>query len=102
MPPLDFKGAKSVQLLNEGDLDGDGNDEFSGLTNNGSEGQVIVYTFKRGEWSVMKKFKVNYRSLLSDEDLRKNAVQLAGSGYIYIQEKFNDTIRQEKVNIWDF
>lgn len=102
LPPVDIKGAKAVQLLNEGDLDGDGNDEFSALFNDGSGGKMRIYTFKRGEWSVLKKFNVDYQKLISDELMRTNAIQLAGSGYIYIQEKFNDTIRQEKVNIWDF
>lgn len=102
LPPLDIRGTKAVQLLNEGDLDGDGNDEFSALFNDGSGGKMRIYTFKRGEWSVLKKFSVDYHQLISDEEQRTNAVQLAGSGYIYIQEKSGDTIRQEKVNIWDF
>lgn len=102
LPPLDIKGAKSVQLLNEGDLDGDGNDEFSVLFNNGNEGRMRVYSFKRGEWVLMKKFSVDYQQLISDEVQRTNAIQLAGSGYIYIQEKSGDSTKQEKVNIWDF
>lgn len=102
LPPLDIKGAKAVQLLNEGDLDGDGNDEFSVLFNNGNEGRIRVYSFKRGEWTLIKKFSVDYQQLISDENQRTNAIQLAGSGYIYIQEKSGDSTKQEKVNIWDF
>lgn len=102
LPPLDIKDTKGASLLNQGDLDGDGIDEFSALTKTGNTGFITIYTFKRGVWSVMKKFQVDYNTLINDFEARKNSVQLAGSGYIYIQEQKGDSTRQEKVNIWEY
>lgn len=102
LPPIDIKGTKSAQLFNEGDLDGDGIEEFSSLTRINQEGQMTIYSFKRGSWKILKQFKVNYEQLRDDIEARKSAVQLAGPGYIYIQEWKGDTTHQEKVNIWEY
>lgn len=102
LPPLDVKGAAHAQLLNEGDLDGDGREEFSTLTKVNNEGWITIYSFKQGKWNVLKKFKVNYYQLIEDQEARNNAIQLAGSGYIYIQKWERDTIVVEKVNVWNY
>lgn len=102
LPPIDIKGAKSAQLYNEGDLDGDGIEEFSSLTKIDGQGQMTIYTFKRGEWKILKQFKVNYNDLIQNVEQRKSAIQLAGSGYIFIQEWNGDSVVQQKVNIWDY
>lgn len=102
LPPIDIAGAKSAQLYNEGDLDGDGIEEFSVLSNIGGQGQIIIYSFKRGAWKSLKQFRVNYDQLIQNVEDRKNVVQLAGSGYIYIQEWTGDTVVQQKINIWDY
>jgi hypothetical protein len=103
LPPLEIKNANGVNVLNEGDLDGDGGDEFSVLTlGKMGDSKLIVYTFKRGQWVQLTKFSVNKSMLLYDEYARKDAVRLAGQGYIYINEWVNDTIREQKVNIWDY
>jgi hypothetical protein len=103
LPPLDIKQSNGANVLNEGDLDGDGADEFSVLTFGRSGGdQMVVYTFKRGQWIQLVKFKVNRNMLLENPQARKDAVRLAGQGYIFIHEWTGDGIREEKVNIWDF
>lgn len=102
LPPIDIKGAKSAQLYNEGDLDGDGIEEFSSMTKIDGQGQMTIYTLKRGAWKVLKQFKVNYDDLIQNVDQRKGSIQLAGSGYIFIQEWNGDTVVQQKVNIWDY
>ena len=102
LPPIEIKGVKTAQLMNEGDLDGDGYDEFSSLTKSNGQGFLAVYTFKRGEWKILKKFKVNYDNLISNTQSRNDAIRLAGAGYIYIQVSDADTTRQEKINIWNY
>jgi len=103
LPPLEIRNANGVNVLNEGDLDGDGADEFSVLTlGRMGDSKLIVYTFKRGQWVQLTKFNVNKSRLLNDEYARKDAVRLAGQGYIYINEWVNDTIKEQKVNIWDY
>jgi hypothetical protein len=103
LPPLEIKNANGVNVLNEGDLDGDGADEFSVLTlGRTGDSRMIVYTFKRGQWVQLTRFNVNKSRLLNDEYARKDAVRLAGQGYIYINEWASDTIREQKVNIWDY
>lgn len=103
LPPLEVKGAKGANVLNEGDLDGDGADEFSVLTlGNPVDARMIVYTFKRGQWVPLVKFNVNKQMLLSDAEARKNAVRLAGQGYVYILEWKEDTLVEQKVNIWNY
>lgn len=102
LPPLDINGTPRAQLLNEGDLDGDGKDEFSTLTQSNGEGWITIYSFKHGKWSILKKFKVNHQQLIHNVQARKDAIQLAGSGYIYIQKWEKDTTVTEKVNIWNY
>ncbi|MCO5233120.1 MAG: hypothetical protein LC105_03460 [Chitinophagales bacterium] len=103
LPAIDIKGAKSASLLNEGDLDGDGADEFSVLVNvEQGVGRMTIYTFKRGEWKILKRFNVNYEQISTDDQSRRDAIQLAGSGYINIQKSEGDSIEVEKVNVWNF
>ncbi|MCO5229863.1 MAG: hypothetical protein M9958_01775 [Chitinophagales bacterium] len=102
LPPIDIKGTKDASLLNEGDLDGDGADEFSVLVKRGNIARITIYTFKRGEWKVLKKFDTDYVKLSSDEQARRDAIQLAGSGYINIQKIEGDSSKVEKVNVWEF
>jgi len=93
--PIEFEGSTSAYLLNEGDLDGDGGEEFS-VVGNGNR-QLSVYTYKRGEWKILTEFPTSTSSSGGD---RTGAVQLAGAGYIHIRtyENGRDTIK--KINIW--
>jgi hypothetical protein len=93
--PIELEGNTAAYLLNEGDLDGDGGEEFSVVGN--SSRQLRVYTFKRGEWKILTQFPTATSSSGSD---RTGAVQLAGAGYVNIRtyENGRDTIK--KVNIW--
>jgi|GEM_PF-3240264 len=102
LPPLEIAHTKSVNLLNEGDLDGDGADEFSVLSGQNTNGKITVYSFKRGSWVKLAEFNVNYARLEQDTEERKNAIQFAGSGYIFVNEWKGDSTVQEKVNIWNY
>jgi hypothetical protein len=103
LPPIDIQGAFAVNVLNEGDLDGDGADEFSLLPIGSSQSSTLtVYSFKRGQWVKLSAFPVNRRKLLEDVEARKNAVQLAGPGFIFVEEAAGDTVIQKKVDIWKY
>jgi hypothetical protein len=95
LSPIELQGATGATLLNEGDLDGDGGEEFSAITSGGRT--MRVYTFKRGEWKLLTEFQTTVSSAGAD---RSKGVELAGAGYISIRsyEQGRDTIR--KVNIW--
>lgn len=102
LPPLDLEGVATAQLFNEGDLDGDGREEFSTLTLEQGKGWITIYTYKRGSWNQLKKFEVNYSHIAQDAEARRNVVQLAGAGYIYIEKWIGDTTAQEKVSVWEY
>ncbi len=93
--PIEFDGSTTAYLLNEGDLDGDGGEEFSAV-GDGSR-QLRVYTYKRGEWKILTQFPTATSSSGSD---RTSAVQLAGAGYVNIRTYENGRDTTKKVNIW--
>lgn len=103
LPPIDLDNTSGANVLNEGDLDGDGSDEFSVMTyNNSPTSPIIVYSFKRGQWVKLATFNVSRQKLTEDTEARKNAIHLAGSGYIYVQEVAGDTIQEKKIDIWKY
>lgn len=103
LPPIDLENTSGANVLNEGDLDGDGNDEFSVMTyNNSAVSPVTIYSFKRGQWIKLANFNVSKQKLMADSEARKNAVQLAGPGYINVQEMAGDTIQEKKIDIWKY
>lgn len=100
--PITLTNTTGANILNEGDLDGDGGEEISVLPLGASKPELIVYSFKRGQWVKLATFKVNRTLLMSNVDARKQAVELAGPGYIYTQEASGDTTIQQKINIWQY
>ena len=84
LPEISVSNCIGVNVLNENDVDGDGADDFSIVvkTKNGEVGDVILYSFKRGKWQELTKFKAP-----SDEvfDSRQNLIEFAGSGNIKIR-----------------
>lgn len=103
LPPIDLKGATGANVLNEGDLDGDGFDEFSVIPlGDKSESKIFIYSFKRGQWTKLAQGNINKRELLSNSESRNQAISLAGQGYIFIQEWVNDSTESTKVNVWNY
>lgn len=100
--PITLLGATGANILNEGDLDGDGGEEISVLPLGAFKPELIVYSFKRGKWVKLATFKVNRPLLMSNVDARKQAVELAGPGYIYALEAASDSTIQQKLNIWQY
>ena len=84
LPEIMIPNCVGVNVLNENDVDGDGSDDFSIVVKNpdGEVGDVILYSFKRGKWQELAKFKAP-----SDEvfDSRQNLIEFAGSGNIKIR-----------------
>lgn len=81
LPEIIVPNCIGVNVLNENDVDGDGSDDFSIVVKNpdGSVGDVILYSFKRGKWKVLAKFKAPESEVFSS---RQNLIEFAGSGNI--------------------
>ena len=76
-----WQQVKPKMLLNENDVDGDGSDDFSIVikTPSGDVGDVILYSFKRGAWQELTKFKAPESEVFGS---RQNLIEFAGSGSI--------------------
>lgn len=81
LPEIVVPNCIGVNVLNENDVDGDGSDDFSIVIKkpDGSVGDVILYSFKRGNWKVLAKFKAPEDEVFSS---RQNLIEFAGSGNI--------------------
>ncbi len=81
LPEIIVPNCIGVNVLNENDVDGDGSDDFSIVVKNpdGSVGDVILYSFKRGKWKILAKFKAPESEVFSS---RQNLIEFAGSGNI--------------------
>lgn len=81
LPEIIVPNCIGVNVLNENDVDGDGSDDFSIVvkTPDGSVGDVILYSFKRGKWKILAKFKAPESEVFSS---RQNLIEFAGSGNI--------------------
>ena len=81
LPEIIIPNCVGVNVLNENDVDGDGSDDFSVVikTPDGNVGDVILYSFKRGKWQTLAKFKAPDNEVF---DSRQNLIEFAGSGNI--------------------
>jgi ketosteroid isomerase-like protein len=81
LPEIVVPNCVGVNVLNENDVDGDGSDDFSIVvkTPDGNVGDVILYSFKRGKWQTLAKFKAPDDEVF---DSRQNLIEFAGSGNI--------------------
>lgn len=81
LPEIIIPDCIGVNVLNENDVDGDGSDDFSIVvkTTDGNVGDVILYSFKRGKWQTLAKFKAPDDEVFSS---RQNLIEFAGSGNI--------------------
>lgn len=81
LPEIIIPNCVGVNVLNENDVDGDGSDDFSIVvkTPSGDVGEVILYSFKRGAWQELAKFKAPDDEVFSS---RQSLIEFAGSGNI--------------------
>lgn len=91
LPEITIPNCIGVNVLNENDIDGDGVDDFSVVIKkpNGEVGNVILYSFKRGQWKELATFIAPSDEVFSS---RQNLIEFAGSGNIKIRtiEKTTD------------
>jgi len=84
LPEIVIPNCVGVNVLNENDVDGDGSDDFSIVIKNpdGEVGNVVLYSFKRGKWQELAKFKAPEEEVFAS---RQNLIEFAGSGNIKIR-----------------
>lgn len=84
LPEITIPNCIGVNVLNENDVDGDGSDDFSVVVKqpDGDVGDVILYSFKRGAWQELAKFKAPSNEVFNS---RQNLIEFAGSGNIKIR-----------------
>lgn len=104
LPEIKIPNCIGVNVLNENDADGDGSDDFSVVvkTPSGDVGDVILYSFKRGAWQQLAKFKAPSSEVFAS---RQNLIEFAGSGNIKIRtvEKTTDnrdTLIVKTISTW--
>lgn len=104
LPEIIIPNCIGVNVLNENDVDGDGSDDFSVVIKkqDGEVGDVILYSFKRGKWQELAKFKAPDSEVFAS---RQNLIEFAGSGNIKIrtQEKIadsRDTLVVKTISTW--
>jgi ketosteroid isomerase-like protein len=104
LPEITLTNCVGVNVLNENDADGDGSDDFSVVIKNpdGEVGNVILYSFKRGKWQELAKFKAPDDEVFAS---RQNLIEFAGSGNIKIRTEettpFNrDTLVIKTISTW--
>ncbi len=104
LPEIRIPQCVGVNVLNENDVDGDGSDDFSIVIKSpeGTVGDVVLYSFKRGKWVVLEKFKAHPEEVFK---ARRNLIEFAGSGNINtrVLEKTpdnRDTIVVKTISTW--
>ncbi|HMU97605.1 MAG TPA: hypothetical protein PLJ37_11310 [Chitinophagales bacterium] len=105
IPEIDIENCIGVNIMNENDVDGDGADDFSIVIKkpDGSYGSIILYSYKRGNWKQLAKFKATQDDITQN---RKELIEFAGSGNIKIRvaEKLpdnRDTTLIKTISTWD-
>jgi len=98
LPEITIPNCIGVNVLNENDVDGDGSDDFSVVVKqpDGEVGDVIVYSFKRGAWQELAKFKAPSNEVF---DSRQNLIEFAGSGNIKIRTIVKTTDERDSLVI---
>ena len=104
LPEIEIANAVGANVLNENDIDGDGADDFSVVVKkpDGTVGDVILYSFKRGQWKELARFKAPSNEVFAS---RQNLIEFAGSGNINIRTvgKTNDgrdTLEVKTLSTW--
>ncbi len=104
LPEIRIPQCVGVNVLNENDVDGDGSDDFSIVIKSpdGMVGDVLLYSFKRGKWVVLAKFRAHPEEVFRQ---RRNLIDFAGSGNINtrILEKTpdnRDTVVVKTISTW--
>lgn len=104
LPEIVIPNCVGVNVLNENDVDGDGADDFSVVIKkpNGEIGDVILYSFKRGKWQEMARFKAPENEVFT---ARQNLIEFAGNGNIKIRTADKtidnrDTIIIKTISTW--
>lgn len=105
IPEIVIENCIGVNILNENDVDGDGADDFSVVIKkpDGSFGDVVLYSYKRGKWKQLARFKAASDEVFSN---RRNLIEFAGNGDIKIRvaEKLpdtRDTVLIKTISTWD-
>lgn len=98
LPEITIPNCIGVNVLNENDVDGDGSDDFSVVVKqpDGEVGDVILYSFKRGAWQELAKFKAPSNEVF---DSRQNLIEFAGSGNIKIRTIVKTTDERDSLVI---
>jgi ketosteroid isomerase-like protein len=104
LPEIVLQNCVGVNVLNENDVDGDGSDDFSVVIKkpDGNVGDVILYSYKRGKWMELAKFKAPSEEVFAS---RQNLIEFAGSGNIKVRtvEKLpanRDTLVVKIISTW--
>ncbi|MBK6274152.1 MAG: hypothetical protein IPF58_05315 [Saprospirales bacterium] len=104
LPEIIIPNCVGVNVLNENDADGDGSDDFSIVikTPSGDVGDVILYSFKRGAWQQISRFKAPSNEVFGS---RQNLIEFAGSGNINIRtidktKDNRDTLVVKTISTW--
>jgi ketosteroid isomerase-like protein len=105
LPEITLSNCVGINVLNENDVDGDGSDDFSLILKNpdGSTGDAVLFSFKRGRWKELARFKASPKEVFA---ARQGLIEFAGSGNIKIRclEKARgtsgDTVVVKTVSTW--
>lgn len=104
LPEITIPNCVGVNVLNENDVDGDGSDDFSVVIKkpDGNVGDVLLYSFKRGKWQILARFKAPSDEVFAS---RQQLIEFAGSGNIKIRtvEKTpdnRDTLVVKMISTW--
>ncbi len=104
LPEIIIQNCVGLNVLNENDVDGDGSDDYSVVIKKltGDVGDVILYSFKRGKWVELARFKAPDDEVFAS---RQNLIEFAGSGNIKIRtvEKTigsRDTLLIRTISTW--
>jgi hypothetical protein len=104
LPEIDIPNCIGVNVLNENDVDGDGSDDFSVVVKkpDGEVGDVLLYSFKRGKWQILSKFRAPSEEVFAS---RQQLIEFAGNGNIKVRTigkttDNRDTLIIEMISTW--
>lgn len=96
LPEIEIPNCIAVNVLNENDVDGDGNDDFSVVIKkpDGSVGDVMLFAFHRGQWDQIARFKAPSKEVFGS---RQNLIEFAGSGNVKIRTAVTDSLGNDSL-----